>query len=75
MLTTINNVPLRIDFKVSPYYPATRFEPAEYSEIYINAVYLGGHNVLNLLKDSVIKRIEEKLEKELPDYKFYGAFP
>jgi len=55
-------VPLTVHYKVEgKYYPATYLQPAEYPEVYIEEIYAGDVNIFDMLLESQIDEITEKL--------------
>jgi len=82
MKITIHKTTLEVDFDVSPYHSATRFEPAEYSELSIKSVTAEG-DITALLSDYAIGQITTQIELELTQrpwpmrqqYRFHGPRP
>jgi len=65
-MTTIylNNTPLTVDYYVTPYYPASRFEPEEPSELEITAVKVEDFDITALLSKEAMQQIEIKVLDE-----------
>jgi hypothetical protein len=66
-----NDLPLEVEFDISPYYPATMYDrngdpgsPAEGGEADISAIYLGGQEITRLLSEKVIEDIRTWLEEQ-----------
>jgi len=64
---TINDVELQVEYSRSGYRPASFDSPSEGGDVEIEAVFLDGNNVSELLADWVMERITESLEFHLHD--------
>ena len=73
MLTciTIDGIELSVEYHVTKYYPATRFEPAEPSELIIDEVKVGDTDVSPLLSNYTMKLVEQKAKESFHDFLYH----
>lgn len=67
-IITINDIDLTVEYTVTKYYPATRFEPAEPSELVIEAIKVGDTDITPLLGDRVMEIAERKVREAFRDH-------
>lgn len=65
---TINDIDLTVEYTVTKYSPATRFEPEDPSELLIEAIKVEDIDITPLLGDWVMKTAERKVREAFRDH-------
>lgn len=63
-IVTINDVDLTVYFSTTDFRAATFSQPADGGEIEIEAIYLEGNEISELLADAITEQIVDKLRQE-----------
>ena len=67
LTTTIGeDLPVVVEYEIDgAFYPQTRTDSAEYAELLINAVLVGGYDIADALSDKTISDLRVEIEENL----------
>lgn len=62
---TIDGIELYVEYRISEYRAATRYEPAEDAELEILCIMHRDEDIWSLLSDDIVKKIETKIIEDI----------